>query len=129
MEDLEFILTEFKRILKDSGTIHIVVPHFSNSLAYSDYAHKRFLGYYTFDYFSHHKSRYWGVPTYVSSEKLFSIERKRLVFRNLGRIVGRVVEGIVNRSEFFAYLYEAKFSWVIPCFEIYVCLSKQKMRA
>ncbi|CUQ67401.1 conserved protein of unknown function [Candidatus Nitrospira inopinata] len=128
MEDLEFVLMEFKRILKDSGTIHIVVPHFSNSLAYSDYTHKRFFGYYTFDYFSFNKSRYWWVPTYVSAEKLFSIEQKRLVFRNLG-IAGRLVERIVNRSEFAAYLYEAKFSWVVPCFEIYFCLSKRMVES
>ncbi len=31
-----------------------------------------------------------------------------------------------NRSEFTAYLYEAKLSWVIPCFEIYVRLRKAK---
>ena len=38
---------------------------------------------------------------------------------------GKLMDWIVNRSEFTAYLYEAKFSWFIPCFEIYVCLSKR----
>lgn len=124
MEDLESILMEFKRILKDSGTIHIVVPHFSNSLAYSDYTHRRFFGYYTFDYFSRKKSKYWWVPSYVPAEKMLSIEEKQLIFKNLS-VLGKLIGRIVNGSEFSAYLYEAKFSWLIPCFEIYFCLSKQ----
>jgi ubiquinone/menaquinone biosynthesis C-methylase UbiE len=124
MENLESILMEFKRILKDSGTIHIVVPHFSNSLAYSDYTHRRFFGYYTFDYFSRKKSKYWWVPSYIPDENLLSIERKQLVFKNFN-VLRKLMDWIVNRSEFTAYLYEAKFSWVIPCFEIYFCLSKR----
>ena len=52
IENLEFLLQEFLRIVKKGGQLHIVVPHFSNSLGYSDYTHKRFFGLYTFDYFS-----------------------------------------------------------------------------
>lgn len=102
-----------------------MVPHFSNSLAYSDYTHRRFFRYYTLDCFSLTKSQYWWVPTYVSAGTLFFIEKKYLIFRNLG-VFGKLVERLVNRSEFTAYLYEAKFSWVLPCFEIYVCLRKTK---
>lgn len=121
--DLELVLKEFRRVLKDSGTIHIVVPHFSNSLAYSDYTHRRFFGFYTFDYFSSTKSKYWWVPSYVSFDEFFCIEQKRLVFRNF-HFLGKVMEAIVNFSEFTAYLYEAKLSWMVPCFEIVFCLSK-----
>ena len=125
MVDLESVLREFSRVLKDSGTIHIVVPHFSNSLAYSDYTHRRFFGFYTFDYFSSKKSKYWGVPSYVSSDEFFCIEQKRLVFRNFS-FFGKAMEAVVNYSELTAYIYEAKLSWVVPCFEIIFCLSKEK---
>ncbi len=121
MSDIESFLKEGKRVLKDSGSIIITVPHFSNTLAYSDYTHKRFFGFYTFDYFSRLKSKYWSVPTYVSPECLFLIERKKLVFRNI-TFLGKVIEAFVNWSEWTAYLYESKLSWLLPCSEITVSL-------
>lgn len=125
MADLEPVLKELRRVLKDSGRIHIIVPHFSNSLAYSDYTHRRFFGLYTFDYFSSSKSKYWWVPSYVSSDQHFIIERKRLVFRNIP-LFGRIIEVIVNYSEFTSYLYEGKLSWMLPCFEIIFILQKEE---
>lgn len=124
--NLELVMAEFKRVLKERGNIYIVVPHFSNSLAYSDYTHRRFFGYYTFDYCSSKKSKYWWVPTYVSADALFWVKQKHLIFRNFG-VFGKLIERMINRSEFTAYLYEAKFSWMIPCFEIYVCLVKAEV--
>jgi ubiquinone/menaquinone biosynthesis C-methylase UbiE len=123
LDDIELFLKEVKRVLKDSGAIAITVPHFSNSLGYSDYTHKRFFGFYTFDYFSSVKNKYWGVPTYVSSEYLLHIESKRLIFRNI-TFFGKYIESIVNYSDLTAYIYESKLSWFFPCAEIAVLLKK-----
>jgi ubiquinone/menaquinone biosynthesis C-methylase UbiE len=120
--NLEHLLCEIHRVAKPGALIEIVVPHFSNTLAHSDYTHKRFFGYYTFDYFSAHKDRRWKVPNY--SDLRFSIVRKRLGFRNWSAL-GPVVERVFNHPA-LAYIYEAKLAWLIPCFEICFILRADK---
>lgn len=121
--DLETLLKEITRILKRDGKIVIIVPHFSNSLAYSDYTHRRFFGYYTFDYFSSTKSKYWNVPRYRDDIR-FRILKKRLIFRNIP-LLGHIFEFIFNSHEWLAYVYESKLSWFLPCFEIEFILTKE----
>lgn len=43
--DIESFLKDAKRALKDTGAFIITVPHFSNSLAYSDYTPNACLDY------------------------------------------------------------------------------------
>lgn len=116
ISNLEGFLKEIHRVLKKDAELYVIVPHFSNTLAYSDYTHKRFFGYYTFDYFSEQKSRYWRVDRYRKDIN-FKILKKRLIFRNLS-FVGLIFERLFNKSERLSYLYESKLSWIIPCFEI-----------
>ncbi len=114
--NLEQLLREIVRAVKPHGIVEVTVPHFSNPLGYSDYTHRRFFGLYTFDYFSRAKDRHWAVPSY-SNDIWFKILKKRLCFKNLS-ILGPVAEWIFNRSEYSLYVYESKFSWFLPCFEI-----------
>ena len=104
INNFEELLEEIYRIVKKNGKIHIVVPHFSNTLAYSDYTHKRFFGYFTFDYFSTKENKYWKVFHYNKNIKF-----------------------IFNRNETFSYFYESKLSWTIPCFEIEFILEPVKV--
>lgn len=124
LADLERILREFLRVLKPDGKLFVTVPHFSNSLAYSDYTHKRFFGYYTFDYFSKTRSKHWDVPNYTS-DIWFTIVSKRLSFRNLS-FFGVFCDWLFNRGTLLPYLYESKLSWVLPCFEITYELHAEK---
>jgi predicted SAM-dependent methyltransferase len=119
---LENIIDEMLRISKPGGLIHIVVPHFSNSLAYSDYTHKRFFGLYTFNYFCSDKCKYWNTPNYQKNFN-FKIIRKRLIFRNI-TLFSKLFEYVFNSSEWYSYIYESKLSWFLPCSEIEFVLSK-----
>jgi len=124
IHDLEGILREFHRIVKPGGSVLITVPHFSNTLGFSDYTHKRFFGYYTFDYFSRTSDPHWNVPRYTNDIS-FHIVRKRLCFRNFS-VFSRLLEALFNRSRFAAYFYESKLSWIVPCFEIEFELKVEK---
>jgi len=124
ISDLERLLREFLRVLKPDGRLSVTVPHFSNSLGYSDYTHKRFFGYYTFDYFSKVGDRHWRVPNYTT-DIWFRIVSKRFSFRNLS-IMGPVFDATFNRGSFLPYFYESKLSWVLPCFEITYELTADK---
>lgn len=116
VDDLEHTLGEFLRVLKPEGRLHIIVPHFSNPLGYSDYTHRRFFGYFTFNYFAKAPARY-GPPPHYNPNLNLKIIRKTLVFKQWP-IVGGIVESIVNRWELAAYIYESRFTWLFPCFEI-----------
>lgn len=123
IENLEHILREVIRVSKNKAVFEVVVPHFSNTLAYSDYTHRRFFGYYTFNYFSAVEDR-WKVPRY-SDEIRFDIVSRELCFKNFS-VLGRFVGWVFNSSSFMAYLYESKFSWILPCFEIKFLLRIRK---
>jgi hypothetical protein len=123
VQNLEDLLREFHRILAPNGRLEVTVPHFSNTLAYSDYTHKRFFGLYTFDYFAPNGSRFWPVPRYTKAFS-YRIEERRLVFRNFS-ILGRPLEWIFNRTELASYVYESKLSWFLPCFEIIFTLAAE----
>jgi len=80
VDNFEYVIKDIHRVLKLDGTANIIVPHFSNPLGYSDPTHKRFFGYYTFDYFC--PEQYQGrrkVPTYYA-DFMFRIIDKKLEF-------------------------------------------------
>lgn len=122
--ELEHILREIVRVSKPGATVNIVVPHFSNTLGYSDYTHKRFFGYFTFDYFSSLKDSRWKVPCYCEDIR-FRIVRKTLRFQNWS-ILAPIAEKIFNFGKFIPYFYESKLAWAVPCFEISFVLQVEK---
>lgn len=115
IENLEGVIREFVRVLKPGGKMFITVPHFSNTLAYSDYTHRRFFGFFTFDYFSR-ETKYKGALCYTPDIDL-KIVNKRLVFKQLS-FLGPMFERLVNCSARMSYLYESHLAWIVPCFEI-----------
>ena len=77
VDNFEYVIKDIHRVLKLDGTANIIVPHFSNPLGYSDPTHKRFFGYYTFDYFC--PEQYQGrrkVPTYYADFRFRIIDKK-----------------------------------------------------
>lgn len=79
LQNTDLFLNECFRILKDDGELLIKVPHFSCHLAYNDYTHKRFFGYYSMDRVNGFKAR------------------KRIVFGKKYNLLNYLIEPIMNK--------------------------------
>lgn len=129
IQNLEQVLSEIHRTLKPAGICTVIVPHFSNPYYYSDYTHKRFFGYYSFDYFSKpDKKIKRTVPVY--NEKIsFEILSRKLVFRAsrfpvINLFKKHIIQRIFNLSGYFQEVYEGLFTHVFSCYEIHFTLRK-----
>lgn len=121
LDNFENLMREIVRTLKNNGTAHIFVPHFSNPYYYSDYTHKRFFGLYTFYYFTdqnHQLKR--KVPNFYTDIRI-NIKSLRLVFtspfwfaRQIKKLMGLVFNCHPRLQEF----YEAHLCWLFPCYGI-----------
>ncbi len=129
VQNFELILSEIHRTLKPGGTCKIIVPHFSNPYFFSDYTHKRFFGYYTFDYFSKpDKKILRRVPVY--NEKIsFEIINRKLIFKSprfrfINLIKKYLIQRIFNISTRFQEVYEGLFTNIFTCYEIHFTIKK-----
>jgi ubiquinone/menaquinone biosynthesis C-methylase UbiE len=122
IDDLEPLLAELSRVVKNNGTLEIVVPHFSNPYFYSDPTHKRFFGLYTFCYFSNSDIFSRKVPNY-SGHNYFLITKVDLGFKAARPFIfrylfNRIIGFIFNSSTYLKELYESSFCWLFPCYEV-----------
>jgi len=130
LDRFESAMAELHRVVKAGGEIELRVPHFSSPLSFSDYTHRRFFGYYSFDYFvpiAAQKSRR-KVPDFYTPFK-FAILSKRLQFVTYFLPLLPfywLFEKLVNSSEAAALLYESMFCYAIPCYSIEVRLTPIK---
>jgi SAM-dependent methyltransferase len=128
--NFEAAMEELHRVVRPDGEIIIRVPHFSSPLSFSDYTHRRFFGYYTFDYFvpeEEQKSRR-KVPDYYTAFK-FRILSKRYEFAAHfwpAWPLVRLIEWLVNRSERLALAYESAFCYMVPCYAMEIRLQPVK---
>jgi len=123
-ENLELLISECFRVLKNEGTLEIIVPHFSNPYFYSDYTHKNYMGLYTFCYFSDNKYFKRKVPVYYNSTK-FTILSVNLNFKSpfkLRNFLKRCFGYLFNLNKYMQELYEEIFSRIISCYEIEILL-------
>lgn len=132
LDRFEMIMSELHRIVKADGEIEIRVPHFSSPLSFSDFTHRRFFGYYSFDYFvpMHEQRSKRKVPDYYTPFK-FRILSKR--FRFVTYFLPLLPfywlwERLINSSESLALLYESSLCYLIPCYSLEVRLSPVKER-
>lgn len=121
VENFENLMREIVRVLKNDGTAHIFVPHFSNPYSYSDYTHKRFFGLYTFYYFTdnHHQLKR-KVPNFYTDIRI-NITSQRLVFTSpfwFSKQIKKTIGFVFNCHRCLQEFYEAHLSWFIPCYGI-----------
>jgi ubiquinone/menaquinone biosynthesis C-methylase UbiE len=122
VHQLELVMAEIHRVVEPGGDIHIRVPHFSSPLSFSDYTHKRFFGYYSFDYLvpaEEQRSRR-KVPSFYTDFK-FRIVSKRLQFVSYFpplRPLMWLCEKVFNAHEELALLYESTLCYIVPCYAI-----------
>ena len=117
VDNFEYVIKDIHRVLKPDGTANIIVPHFSNPLGYSDPTHKRFFGYYTFDYFC--PEQYQGrrkVPTYYADFR-FKIIDKKLEFIQY-KLFKNLLDKLFNCKEIITQFYETYLAFTVPCHQI-----------
>lgn len=124
--DVPALLIELRRVLKPTGFIEVVVPHFSNAYFYSDYTHKNFFGLYSFSYWVKDSLLQRKVPNYNVNTGL-QLKSVFLYFKSpllINRPIRRVWQIIFNASTFMKEWYEDSWSSNFPCYEVQFILIK-----
>jgi hypothetical protein len=118
LEHVDYIplLREIWRISKPGGLVHVRVPHFTSSNAYSDPTHKRFFNSDTFYFFvaGHDRSYYFDFSFTVA-------KGPHICF---GPRAFRVIELSVNRNRRMQQIYEASPLRIFPATNIEIDLIK-----
>ena len=127
--DIEGFLRELERIVKPSGDLDLVVPHFSNPYYYSDYTHRSFFGLYTFSYLTSNVFFRRKVPTYSRANK-FELIDVQLRFRSerpfYTRYLIKLMLGkLINSTNYLKEFYEENLCYLLPCYEIEYNLRKK----
>lgn len=128
VNDLEKILQEMARVLKNGGTAEIVVPHFSNPYFYSDYTHKNHFGLYSLSYFCRDRVLRRGVPKYNKSIE-FDLQAVTLNFKSSPPFYVRhgfksLLGLMFNMSTYLKEFYEENLCYMFPCYEIKYVLKR-----
>jgi SAM-dependent methyltransferase len=118
VEDLVLVLNEIHRILKPSGKLYILVPHFTNYAAYVDPTHRQHLSYFSFDYFISGTSIEKDYGFYVN----FRFILKRRVIMLSGRFLNFILFYFVNT---FPLLWEKYFCFIIRGEGLYLELQRE----
>lgn len=127
------LMKELHRVVRADGTIRIVVPHFSNVLAFSDPTHVRFFGLHTMDYFvDPEKQRFRRkVPAFYTDVR-FEVRSIEIRFYKMGpvdKLIGKLLGMIVNRGPRLQQLYERRLSALFHASEIEYVLRPEKPAA
>ena len=124
--DVPALLIELRRVLKQTGFIKVVVPHFSNAYFYSDYTHKSFFGLYSFSYWVKDSLLQRKVPNYNVHTGL-ELKSVFLYFKSpllINRPFRKLWQLIFNASTFMKEWYEDSWSSSFPCYEVQFILTK-----
>lgn len=123
------LMRELHRVVRPGGTIHILVPHFSNPHYYSDPTHVRFFGLYTYYYFvATELQPPRKVPCFYGDTR-FDVQKihinlmprsflQRLRYPGLGTFV--------NKSFGWQDWWERRLCWTFPAATISYWLSPVK---
>lgn len=123
------LMEELHRICTPGAEIEIIVPHFSNPLYYSDPTHVRPWGIYTIAYFMDKEDQVGRkVPCYYSKAR-FKLKSRRIVFARtnlLDRIFVPALRSILNRWFSAMEIYERRWSWIYPAWELQMVVQPKK---
>ena len=128
--DVPDLMQRLAQICAPGAEVEFVVPHFANPYYYSDLTHKTPFGLYTFSYISSDLTGMRrSVPNY-QVEPEFNLVHVRLGFRSyrpnyIRHAFKKLVEKIVNMSNFTKELHEEVFSWIFPCYEVTYILRRR----
>lgn len=123
IDNFGLMMQEIHRVLKPGGKHIAIVPHFANPYYYSDYTHKRFFGFYTFDYFSRTENMLQRkVPDFYGTVK-FKVTKRKIIFKSpdfkyRSFFKRRILQPLFNYNTFMQELYEGSFCFDFPPHEI-----------
>jgi SAM-dependent methyltransferase len=107
------LVGELHRVSEPGARLRMVVPHFTAAGSYTDPTHRRFFGYYSFDYFTDEGNFNFYTPT------RFRILTRQIRFYWVNnprrRIEARLLTWLVNRVPRF---YERFLCWMVPASEV-----------
>lgn len=129
--DVPKLLSELARIMKPSGHVEFIAPHFSNPYFYSDPTHRSFYGLYTFCYYANKSPFARQVPTYDYKAQ-FEIVKVDLIFKSplpfyVRYSIKRTIGAVLNSCNYLKELYEENFCYLFPCYEVRYILRLQKL--
>ncbi|MDZ8120414.1 class I SAM-dependent methyltransferase [Pontiella agarivorans] len=124
------LMKEIHRVVKPGGKIEIIVPHYSNVLAYSDPTHVRFFGLYTMYYFvsPEHQPKKRKVPSFYSDIR-FQIHRIKIEFYRytfFERLSVSLIKRLVNLSFGNQFRYERRWSSLFHASQIRYLMTPDK---
>jgi len=128
--NLTGLMEELHRILLRDGTMHIIVPHFSNTYGHWDPTHVRQFGVGSMYYFCKTENQpNRKVPDFYS-KACFRVEKIKLRFYRedwLDRLLTPMLEYFVNRSFLHQVFYERHLSYLLPAWEIEFLIKNDKL--
>lgn len=111
LEHLDNVLSameEIHRVSRAGATVHITVPHFSSSNAFTDPTHKQYFSYFSMDYFTE------GHPTAFYSHARFRVRKTNFVFHP--SLVNKLVWRLANNRP---AKYEQRWAWIFPAWYLH----------
>lgn len=111
------VLGEIHRVVQPTGTIDVVVPHFSNPYYYSDPTHVRFFGLYSFFYFCDAADQpRRKVPSFYTPIR-FRVESVRFNLMKesaFDKVVRAILHPVINRGVGWLDWYERRLCRLLP---------------
>jgi hypothetical protein len=128
LDDFTYFLEVVSRVLKPSGDLIIVAPHFSNPYFYSDVTHKSTFGLYTCCYYCDSSPLRRKVPTYNRDLK-YRLDKVDLIFKSTRPYYGRhalkkVFGSLFNSTIYMREFWEENLCYIFPCYEVKYFLKK-----
>lgn len=100
------------KVTKPTGELFIRVPHFTSAGMYTDLTHTTFFSSRSFDFFI--PGTYLFTMSGFNKRIKFSVLEKRIICYPPYKLL----EPIINHSDFTRKLYEYLFCWILPGNEI-----------
>jgi len=114
LDDVEFMMEEFYRVLKNNGKVFIKVPHFSSRIAH-DIQHKRFFYFCSFDYLD--DDTWVGKKFSYRTKVKFKIKNRKIILWKSYVLIYTYFFSLIAKK--FPNFYEQMFSYISPASELY----------